>query len=381
MSRSPSTAGWRGRAASAVVQRAGRPRARRHDAVHPRPDAVRRGHRADPRCSKGVTFVLLRRNRGAILPTVIAVTAVVAVASGILGGVSMIGLTIRTLVIILMLAAAPMAAIRYADHGLHRRHDDLRRLLAYGEPPNLIMKANLDPRPRRTRSFSPTARRWRSSAISVVALAARQTAARASGSTSTTMDVLDANAEDVRFLQATRHGEVLTPVELVEGHAAILGGRAGSVIGADRSTASRSASRWSGRRCPARSGELLLGHYVSEELAAALDRHYVLEAPGDDEGACARSRAVDEVLRRCSASGGAAPSASARWRSSRSSRCWCCTASTTTCRCFWRRSPASPWRCRRLPTFRRCARSPCGRRGTNTRSTTSCSRCSSRSRC
>ena len=26
------------------------------------------------------------------------------------------------------------------------------------------------------------------------------------------MDVLDANAEDVRFLQATRHGEVLTPV-------------------------------------------------------------------------------------------------------------------------------------------------------------------------
>jgi hypothetical protein len=34
---------------------------------------------------------------GAILPTVIAVTAVVAFASGILDGVSMIGLTIRTL--------------------------------------------------------------------------------------------------------------------------------------------------------------------------------------------------------------------------------------------------------------------------------------------
>ena len=36
-----------------------------------------------------------------------SVTAVVAFASGILDGVSMIGLTIRTLVIILMLAAAP----------------------------------------------------------------------------------------------------------------------------------------------------------------------------------------------------------------------------------------------------------------------------------
>ncbi len=64
---------------------------------------------AQTRMLEGVTFFLLRRNRGAILPTVIAVTAVVAFASGILDGVSMIGLTIRTLVIILMLAAAPQA--------------------------------------------------------------------------------------------------------------------------------------------------------------------------------------------------------------------------------------------------------------------------------
>lgn len=58
---------------------------------------------AQTRMLEGVTFFLLRHNRGSILPTVIAVTAVVAVASGILDGVSMIGLTIRTLVIILML--------------------------------------------------------------------------------------------------------------------------------------------------------------------------------------------------------------------------------------------------------------------------------------
>jgi hypothetical protein len=52
--------------------------------------------------------------RGRILPTVLVVTAVVAVASGILDGVSTIGLTIRTLVIILLLSAAPIADIRHA---------------------------------------------------------------------------------------------------------------------------------------------------------------------------------------------------------------------------------------------------------------------------
>ena len=69
---------------------------------------------AQTRLLEGVTYVLLRRYRGAIEPTVIAVTAAVAVASGILGGVSLISLTIRTLVIVLMLAAAPVSAIRYA---------------------------------------------------------------------------------------------------------------------------------------------------------------------------------------------------------------------------------------------------------------------------
>ena len=38
------------------------------------------------------------------------------------------------------------------------------------------------------------------------------------------MDVIDANAEDVRFLQAARHGEVMTPVELIEGHLAVAAG-------------------------------------------------------------------------------------------------------------------------------------------------------------
>ena len=100
---------------------------------------------AQTRLLEGMTYVLLRRYRGAIQPTVIAVTAAVAVASGILGGVSLISLTIRTLVIILMLAAAPVSAIRYAIMLCTAVTTICGVFSAYGEPPNLIMKANLAP--------------------------------------------------------------------------------------------------------------------------------------------------------------------------------------------------------------------------------------------
>ena len=95
---------------------------------------------AQTRLLEGITFFVLRRNAGNVLPTIIAVTAVVAVASGILSGVSMIGLTIRTLVIILMLAAAPVAAVRYAVMVCVAVTTICGIWLAYGEPPNLIMR-------------------------------------------------------------------------------------------------------------------------------------------------------------------------------------------------------------------------------------------------
>ena len=172
---------------------------------------------AQTRVLEGVTFFLLRRNGGAILPTVIAVTAVVAFASGILDGVSMIGLTIRTLVIILMLAAAPKAAILQAVMICTTVTTVCGVWLAYGEPPNLIMKANLDPHLGGMfflRYCGPIA-------IVTYLVVARHLRGQLAGSRINldTMDVLDANAEDVRFLQASRHGEVLTPVELVEAHA------------------------------------------------------------------------------------------------------------------------------------------------------------------
>ena len=248
---------------------------------------------AQTRMLEGVTFFLLRRNDGAILPTVVAVTAVVAFASGILDGVSMIGLTIRTLVIILMLAAAPKAAILQAVMICTTVTTVCGVWLAYGEPPNLIMKANLDPHlggmffirycgPIAIVTYLVVARHLR------VQLANRRIDLA-------TMDVLDANAEDVRFLQASRHGEVLTPVELVEAHAAHLDGKAPQII--EKLQKGTSLGRaLVDANLPWETRELLLGHYVTEELAASLDRHYVLDSMGDDEGAMRAEQWVDDTL-------------------------------------------------------------------------------------
>ena len=248
---------------------------------------------AQTRMLEGVTFFLLRRNQGAILPTVIAVTAVVAFASGILDGVSMIGLTIRTLVIILMLAAAPKAAILQAVMICTTVTTVCGVWLAYGEPPNLIMKANLDPHLRGLffiRYCGPIA-------IVTYLVVARHLRVQLAGSRINldTMDVLDANAEDVRFLQATRHGEVLTPVELVEAHAEHLQGKAPDIVQKLQKGTSLGRALVEAD-LPWEIRELLIGHYVSEELAASLDRHYVLDAMGDDGGAMMAEQWVDDTL-------------------------------------------------------------------------------------
>ena len=248
---------------------------------------------AQTRILEGVTFFLLRRNAGSILPTVIAVTAVVAFSSGILDGVSMIGLTIRTLVIILMLAAAPKGAVLRAVMICTTVTTVCGVWLAYGEPPNLIMKANLDPHLGGTfflRYCGPVA-------LVAYFVVARHLRKDLEGKRINLdlMDVIDANAEDVRFLQASRHGEVLTPVELVEAHAQDLDGKAPHII--EQIQQGKSLGRaLVDAELPWEVRELLLGHYVSEELATSLDRHYVLDSMGDDEGAMRAEQWVDDTL-------------------------------------------------------------------------------------
>jgi hypothetical protein len=248
---------------------------------------------AQTRLLEGITFLLLRRYDGRILPTVIAVTAVVAFVSGILGGVSMIGLTIRTLVIILMLAAAPVSAVRYAVMVCTAVTTICGVWFAYGEPPNLIMKANLTPY--LTNAFflfycGPIG-------VASYLVVARQLRGKLGRQRINLdeMDVIDANVEDVRFLQASRHGEVLIPVELVEDFSRELGGRAEAVLARLRSGEPLGLALVH-EDVEVGARRMLLGHYVSDELADGLDRHYLYDAAGDFESAFMAEQAVDEVL-------------------------------------------------------------------------------------
>jgi hypothetical protein len=248
---------------------------------------------AQTRLLEGVTFSLLRRNGGSIVPTVISVTAFVAIASGILDGVSMIGLTIRTLVIILLLAAAPASTIRYAVMVCTAVTTICGTWLAYGEPPNLIMKANLYPAlgnvffliycaPAAIVSYLVIARQLRKKL-------------RTEHVYLELLDVIDANAQDVRFLQATRHGEVLTPIEFIEDHSAELGGYAKPVLDWLHHGESLGLALLR-EKVPEETRKKLLGRFVSEELADSLDRHYVLAFARDHEGALEAEGAVRDTL-------------------------------------------------------------------------------------
>ena len=248
---------------------------------------------AQTRLLEGITFYLLRRYRGNILPTVISVTAVVAFASGILDGVSMIGLTIRTLVIVMMLAAAPIAAIRYAVMVCTTVTTICGIWLAYGEPPNLIMKANLHPFLDDTfflRYCAPIA-------VACYLVIAWELKRKIGGGRIDldTMDVIDANAEDVRFLQASRHGEVLSSIELVESRVEQLREKVDLVVARLRHGESLGIALVHENVAP-ETRRQLLGHFVSEELAEALDRHYVLDAVGDHRGALESEKIVDSTI-------------------------------------------------------------------------------------
>jgi hypothetical protein len=248
---------------------------------------------AQTRLLEGLTFFLLRRFRGRILPTVLVVTAVVAFASGILDGVSMIGLTIRTLVIILLLSAAPVSDIRHAVMVCTAVTTVCGIWLAYGEPPNLIMKANLQP----YLNDGFFLRYCAPAAIASYLVIARQLRKKLAEERIDLddMDVIDANAQDVRFLQALRHGEVLTPIELVELHEGDLGSKFDDVVGRLHHGECLGVALVCAE-VPEQTRKKLLAHFVSEELADSLDQHYVYEAKGDHPNALRMAKDVDETL-------------------------------------------------------------------------------------
>jgi hypothetical protein len=225
---------------------------------------------------------------------VIAVIGVVAVTSGMLGGVSMIGLTIRTFVIILMLGAAPIGAIRYAVMVCTAVTTICGVWTAYGEPPNLIMKANLYP------NLNNAFFLYYGVPVAVASFAAiAWQLRRRLGNLHVdldNMDVLDANAEDVRFLQAARHGEVMTSAELIEGHREHLGQETADRVMERLRTGESLGIAMIRADVPELTRKLLLGHFVSDELADGLDRHYIYAQEGLDEQAFMSELAVDEAL-------------------------------------------------------------------------------------
>ncbi len=101
---------------------------------------------AQTRLLETVSFSILRKTNGSMLTTVTLITAIVSFASGILDGVSMIGLLIRVLVILLLLCRAEEKEILFFVVLSTMITTICGMWLAYGEPPNLIMKSNLSPR-------------------------------------------------------------------------------------------------------------------------------------------------------------------------------------------------------------------------------------------
>jgi Na+/H+ antiporter NhaD/arsenite permease-like protein len=100
---------------------------------------------AQTRLLETLSFAILEKLKGQVVPTVALLAAIVSFSSGILDGVSMIGLMIRTLVIILFLARIKDEAVVYAVVVSTVVTTVCGMWLAYGEPPNLIMKSNLSP--------------------------------------------------------------------------------------------------------------------------------------------------------------------------------------------------------------------------------------------
>jgi hypothetical protein len=205
----------------------------------------------------------------------------------------MIGLTIRTLVIILFLAAAPVASVRFAVIICTAVTTVCGAWLAYGEPPNLIMKANLAPH--LTNEFF--IRYCAPAAIASYIVVAWNLRRHLGGLKVDLdkLDVLDAHVATVRFMQAERHGEVLTPIEFVEAHASEIGDKLKPVLerihkGEPMGEALVKEGVPEGVR------KAMLGKFVSEDLAVPLDQRYVLLAAGDAAGADRADAAVDEAI-------------------------------------------------------------------------------------
>jgi Na+/H+ antiporter NhaD/arsenite permease-like protein len=237
-----------------------------------------------------ISFAILRMNKGRLVPTVAIIAALVAASSGVLDGVSMIGLMIRTIVIILILSKTKDEAIIYVVMVSTVITTVCGMWLAYGEPPNLIMKANLYPFLDNAfflRYCLPVA----VGSYLIVAWNIRRKLSKKRSVQMEKLDFMESHVADVRFLQALRHGEVLDHLEFIKEHEKSLGDYFHPLLkyvheGMSLGEALVKAD------VPRRKRKEMLGIFVSEDIADILDDHYVCIAQEDSQG---KDKALDRL--------------------------------------------------------------------------------------
>lgn len=251
---------------------------------------------AQTRLLEVLSLSVLRKNKGNVVKTIAIIMAVVAFSSGILDGVSMIGLLIRIMVMILFFACVTDEAIIYAIMVSTVVTTVCGMWLAYGEPPNLIMRANLHPHLNNAfflRYCLPVA----VGSYFIVAWNMRRKLIGRKVDMKK-LDILDLHMADVRFLQAVRHGETLIPTEFVDYHKGDLSLHRDAVE--KRLHGGESLGLAMVRESVPKGVRLkLLGLFVSENLAETLDRHYEHSAHGDlensDKWACEIKRTLKSM--------------------------------------------------------------------------------------
>lgn len=249
---------------------------------------------AQTRLLETISFRVLEITKGRLVPTVAALTAIVAAASGVLDGVSMIGLMIRTLVILLFLAKIEKDQVIFAVMVSTIITTVCGMWLAYGEPPNLIMKTNLHPHLDNAffiRYCLPAA--LGSYAIVFFNLRKRFTGKSVELSQ---LDLLDRHTDDFRFLQSLRRGKVLSSVEFIEENTETLGSHHEVILNhCQRGVPLGEALVNEGVAKAVRIQ--LLGDYLDPTLAQDLDDYYVHVYGHNDHQADQAAQRLKNVLK------------------------------------------------------------------------------------
>jgi len=174
---------------------------------------------AQTRILEEISMKILHQMKGQVFKTVLIIVTLVSVASGIMDGVSMIGLTIRVLVFILVMAKIPSAEMTFVVMVSVIITTVCGMWLAYGEPPNLIMKSNLG----LTNAFFLVYTMPMAVITLILVLLALYCRIKERTIPMKELDILEDHIADVRFDQVLRTGEMIEEDEKLTSYNEALG--------------------------------------------------------------------------------------------------------------------------------------------------------------